>query len=201
MLEALLQLDTDLFRWINGHHCTALDWTMWTLSQHWCWLAVLLLAYGLLTLRLEPRRWWLVLLGLAACFLLADQGSVHIFKETVCRLRPCHALDNVHMFRTSCGGKYGFVSSHAANAFALVTFLLLRYRRKNTSHKGFNSSFLISHSLLIIWALATCYSRAYLGKHYPGDLLCGALFGIAVGVVVWAGISFFEKKLQNSETK
>ncbi len=191
MLEALLQFDTDVFRWINGHHCTAMDWTMWVLSQHWCMAVVLLLFFALVTLRTEPRRWWPVLLAVGLCFLLADQGSVHLLKETVCRLRPCHALDDVRMFRTGCGGQYGFVSSHAANAFAVVTLLWMRYRKKSS----------LGVILLIVWAVATCYSRAYLGKHYPGDLVCGAMFGTVVGLIVWWVMNYFEKKMQKSETK
>ena len=190
MFEALLQLDTDLFRWINGHHNTVLDWTLWVITQHWCWLVVLLIAFGLITLRHEPKRWWLVLLGVVLCFLLADQGS-GLIKDTVCRLRPCYALDNVRMFKTHCGGEYGFVSSHAANAFAIVTLLFIRYRK----------SCKIGVTLLIIWALLTCYSRAYLGKHYPSDLAAGALLGIMVGILVWVVVNFFEKKLKKSETK
>lgn len=191
MLETLTDLDTRVFLWINGHHATALDWTLWTVSQHWCWAAVLLLAFALMTLRVEPRRWWVVLLAAVLCFLLADQGSVHLLKETVCRLRPCHALDNVRMFRTHCGGQYGFVSSHAANSFALVTLLWMRYRK----------SCRWGMALMVLWALATCYSRAYLGKHYPGDLVCGALFGIAVGLLVAYAVRFFEKKFARGETK
>lgn len=191
MPEALLQLDTDMFRWINSHHCTAMDWTMWVLSQHWCISVVLLIFFGLVTLRTEPRRWWPVLLAVGLCFLLADQGSVHLLKETVCRLRPCHALDDVRMFRTGCGGQYGFVSSHAANAFAVVTLLWMRYRKKSR----------LGVILLIVWAVATCYSRAYLGKHYPSDLVCGAMFGTVVGLIVWWAMNYFEKKMQKSETK
>lgn len=183
MLDALQQTDTNWFLWVNSHHTTALDWVMWVLSQHWCFAAVLLLAFGLTTLRIEPRRWWLVLLAVGACFLLADQGSVHLFKNTVGRLRPCHALEDVRMFRTGCGGQYGFVSSHAANAFAIATFLWMRYRRNAK----------VTLALLALWAFATCYSRAYLGKHYPGDLVCGALFGILVGLIVWWLAATIEK--------
>ncbi len=207
MLETLLQWDTTAFCWINGHSCTAMDWVMWTLSQHWCFAIVLVIAFFALTTRtfhLSPftfhleKNWWLVLAGIALCFLLADQGSVHLFKETVCRLRPCHALDNVRMFRTHCGGQYGFVSSHAANAFALVTFLVLRYRGLKESH---HTSYIILLTASLLWAVATCYSRAYLGKHYPGDLLCGALFGILIGLVVCFFIHWIEKKLQSNVTK
>ena len=91
---------------------------------------VIVAAFGLATLRREPKRWWLLLAAIGLCFLLADRGSVMLFKDTVCRLRPCHALENVHMFREGCGGQYGFISSHAANAFAIAMLFFLRYRRR-----------------------------------------------------------------------
>ena len=199
MLEALKQVDTQWFLWINGHHTTALDWVMWVLSQHWCFAAVLVIAFFALTTQsfhLSPftfhleRRWWFVLLAIGLCFLLADQGSVQLFKNTVGRLRPCHAIEDVRMFRTGCGGQYGFISSHAANAFAIVTLLWMRYRKQT-----------LAVILLVLWALLTCYSRAYLGKHYPGDLLCGALFGIVCGLIVWWLTTVIEKKLHLNETK
>ncbi len=192
MLETLKEIDTQWFLWINSHHTTALDWTMWTLSQHWSWAVVIVLAFVLLTLRQEPRRWWLMAVGVVLCFLLADQGSV-LIKDTVCRLRPCHALEDVRMFRTHCGGQYGFVSSHAANAFAVALFFVLRY------WKRLKRQWLLL--LLIVWALATSYSRAYLGKHYPGDLVCGAILGCIIALIVWWLTDTIEKKLRKSETK
>ena len=192
MLETLKEIDTQWFLWINSHHTTALDWTMWTLSQHWSWAVVIVLAFMLLTLRKEPRRWWLVAIGVVLCFLLADQGSV-LIKDTVCRLRPCHALEDVRMFRTHCGGQYGFVSSHAANAFAVALFFVLRYWKRLKRQWPL--------LLLIVWALATSYSRAYLGKHYPGDLVCGAILGCIIALIVWWLTDTIEKKLRKSETK
>lgn len=191
MIEVLNQYDTQLFYHINSHHCTAMDWVMWVFSARWSWLIVIVAAFCFSTLRREPKKWWLVLAGIALCFLLADQGSVQIFKNTVCRLRPCHALPDVHMFREGCGGLYGFISSHAANAFAIATFFCLRYWKRDH----------IVPVCMIVWACLTCYSRAYLGKHYPGDLLCGALFGILMGIVVQYFTLWIEKKLHKNETK
>lgn len=187
MLETLKEIDTQWFLWINSHHTTALDWTMWTLSQHWSWAVVIVLAFVMLTLRKEPRRWWLVAVGVVLCFLLADQGSV-LIKDTVCRLRPCHALEEVRMFRTHCGGQYGFVSSHAANAFAVALFFVLKYWKRLKRQWPL--------LLLIVWALATSYSRAYLGKHYPGDLVCGAILGVVAGLIVWMIINTIEKSFR-----
>ncbi|MBQ6741857.1 MAG: phosphatase PAP2 family protein [Bacteroidales bacterium] len=191
MIETLNNFDTQLFYLINGHHCTAMDWVMWVFTARWSWIIVIVAAFCFSTLRHEPRKWWIVLAGIALCFLLADQGSVQLFKNTVCRLRPCHALPDVHMFREGCGGLYGFISSHAANAFAIATFFCLRYWKRDK----------IVPVCMIVWACLTSYSRAYLGKHYPGDLICGALFGILVGIVILQVISWIEKKLHKRETK
>lgn len=191
MIETLNNFDTQLFYLINGHHCTAMDWVMWVFTARWSWIIVIVAAFCFSTLRHEPRKWWIVLAGIALCFLLADQGSVQLFKNTVCRLRPCHALPDVHMFREGCGGLYGFISSHAANAFAIATFFCLRYWKRDK----------IVPVCMIVWACLTSYSRAYLGKHYPGDLICGALFGILVGIVILQVISWTEKKLHKRETK
>lgn len=195
----LVQTDTDLFYWINQHHCTASDWMLWVASQSWSWAVVLLLAITFTTLRHEPRRWWLVLLGIALCFLIADRTSVYI-KYLVCRPRPCHALEGVRMFRTSCGGEYGFVSSHAANVFALAMFLVLRYRKSLTRSRLLHN--VLPHSryhhllfpiLMFLWAVVVAYSRPYLGKHYPGDVICGGLLGLAIGMIVFLIMQLIEK--------
>ena len=190
----LIQTDTNLFLWINQHHCTTADWVLWVASQSWSWAIVLIIAFIFTTLRHEPRRWWLVLLGIALCFLLADRTSVYI-KYLVCRPRPCHALEGVRMFRTSCGGAYGFVSSHAANVFALAMFLTLRYRKSisrrlsTTLHKHSHCLFPI---LIFLWAAVVGYSRPYLGKHYPGDIIGGALLGVLLGTLVYLLLQLIE---------
>ena len=111
---------------------------------------------------------------------LADQVSVHLFKNTFQRLRPCHepALNGlVHLFNGECGGKFGFVSSHATNSFnfALLSLLFIRKRWYTIS--------------IILWALVIGYSRIYLGVHYPGDVICGSLLGALVG---WSIYKLYE---------
>lgn len=190
MLETLNTLDTQLFRWINDHHCQMADWVLWTASQSWSWAVVLVLFFVFVTLRYEPRRWWVVGIGIALCFLLSDRISVVCFKDVVCRLRPCHVLDDVRMFRTHCGGQYGFVSSHAANVFALAMFLALRYGGRKavgfrkTIHSIGSARWMVP-LLAFLWAAVVIYSRPYLGKHYPGDCICGALLGITIGALVY----------------
>lgn len=179
-MDWLINLDTQIFYWINHHYCTSLDWILWVASQSWSWAIVLIIAFCVMTLRKEPKNWWIVLLGIGLCFLLSDRISVMCFKDVVCRLRPCHALEDVRMFHTGKGGLYGFVSSHAANVMALVMFFYLRY--KNHPRK---QSFYWFGCLMIVWGLIVCYSRPYLGKHYPGDVICGGILGLGLGALVW----------------
>lgn len=187
-METLLDFDTRLFCWINQHDCTTADHIMWVASQGWSWAVVLLAVLAAVTLRHEPRRWWVVLLGIGLCFLASDRISVMCFKDVFQRLRPCHVLDDVNMFRTSCGGLYGFVSSHAANVCSLAMFLSLRYRRQFNPHWLFPV-------LMGLWAVLVCYSRPYLGKHYPGDVLCGALLGIAIGTAVFFAMQLIDRRI------
>lgn len=186
-MSELETLDTVAFYWINQHHFAIADWILWVSSQGWSWAIVLAAVFCLTTLRHEPRKWWIVLLGIGLCFLLSDRISVLCFKDTFQRLRPCQTLEGVRMFRTSCGGLYGFVSSHAANVFSLALFLSLRYRQNR-----------LVPTMLFVWAAVVCYSRPYLGKHYPGDVVCGALLGLCIGIVVYLIIQKVEGLATNS---
>ncbi len=198
----IVDFDTQLFYWVNQHHTPFLDWVMWTASQSWSWAIVLVAAVAFMIAKGERRSWGWLVAGIALCFLLSDRISVLCFKDVFCRLRPCHALADVRMFRTSCGGAYGFVSSHAANVFALALFLSLRHK-KHTSSTLSKLPAILFPSLLILWACLVGYSRPYLGKHYPGDVICGGLLGIAVGIAVffiiqsienWANSTLLKKK-------
>lgn len=194
MLEHLIQIDTQVFYWINHHCCSALDWLMWGASQGYTWVIVLLaVLFICFDIRKYRKQWWWALVGIALCILLADRISVLCFKEVFCRLRPCHALSDVNMFHTSCGGKYGFVSSHAANLFAIVMFLILH---KKSSPQPQGKHPWLMGGLLVAWAVLVGYSRVYLGKHYPGDVICGALLGLLIGCIVWWLIDKLPAKIQ-----
>jgi undecaprenyl-diphosphatase len=174
-LERLNQIDTQLFLFFNGLHSETFDGIMVWVSGKVTWwpFYLMLLAYLVWTRRLQVIP---LILFIALCITLADQSSVHLFKEVFERLRPCHepALEGmVHLVNGRCGGMYGFVSSHAANSFGVATLLLLVVRRR---------WFTI---VILSWALLVGYSRIYLGVHYPGDIIGGAILGMICGYLVY----------------
>jgi undecaprenyl-diphosphatase len=92
------------------------------------------------------------------------------------RLRPCHDPSISHLVHVvdGCGGQYGFASSHASNSFALATMLYFFFRTK------FKYA-----SILFIWAGLVAYSRVYVGVHFPGDIIVGALIGYLTGLILF----------------
>ena len=149
---------------------------MYWISFKWTWIPLYAL---LLFLIIREYKWrsLLILLFIAILITLSDQLSVHLFKNTVERLRPCHnpeIMESVHLVKEHCGGLYGFVSSHAANSFALAVFLIGFLGRK----------FKYFTLLILLWAAIISYSRVYLGVHYPGDIIVGAIFGALLGYIL-----------------
>jgi len=101
------------------------------------------------------------------------------------RLRPCHepALEGlVHIVNGKCGGKYGFISSHAANTFGIAMMLLMWVKRRWFG------------VILMVWAALVSYSRIYLGVHYPGDVIGGAIWGVLCG---WLMFLLFKFVIEN----
>ncbi len=177
MIEKLIELDQQIFLALNGLHNNFFDIVMLWASDKFIWLP---LYFFLLFLVFKKLGWkgFYVLIAIAVLIILSDQMSVHLFKNVFHRLRPSHepALDGlVHLVNGYTGGKYGFVSSHASNVFAIATFMGLLL------HKDYKHATLA----LMLWASFVAYSRIYLGVHYPGDVISGAFLGSAIGIVVY----------------
>lgn len=176
-MASLSTIDSDLFLFLNGLHTEWMDKVMVHLTDMWVWMPLyLLLIYW--TIKKYGKRCWWVILALAFVVLCSDQLSAHVCKPLFHRLRPCYNTDFqdiIHLPKGMAGGKYGFVSSHAANTFAIAAFLtpaLCRYR----PWVGI---------ALYLWAFISSYSRIYIGYHYPGDIVCGAILGVLVGLLIW----------------
>jgi undecaprenyl-diphosphatase len=149
------------------------------------WIPLYLLLFTLTALK---YKWKTVYIGLflGLLFLIGDRSSVMLFKDVFERLRPCHnpeLMNLVHTINGRCGGQFGFLSSHATNSFALAFFsgLLLKKHYKYTM------------GLMLLWAALVSYSRVYVGVHYPGDILCGAILGSVVGILVFILMKYTNK--------
>ena len=187
MIDVLDKLDQQLFLFLNGIHSTSCDGVMWWVSGKTSWIFLYLLI--LLGLAVKYRwRMLVIILAVTLGVVLSDQSSVHLFKEVFLRPRPCHQPEIeglVHLVNNHCGGQYGFVSSHAANTFMLA--MLTSGLMKNKYFTWF----------IFIWASVVAYSRVYLGVHYPGDVLGGALLGVFLGwLVLWVYNSIEKKYLE-----
>ena len=181
----LVRLDQQLLLYLNSLNSPFWDQVMYAISGKFLWIP-LYLAILIYLGYTYKRKFLVILLFIILGITIADQTSVHLFKNMFQRLRPCHepALEGmVHLVRGECGGLYGFVSSHATNSFFVAVFSLLFIRRR---------WYTVS---IIIWALVVGYSRIYLGVHYPGDVICGSLLGALVGWFVYTLYSITDKKI------
>jgi undecaprenyl-diphosphatase len=184
MIEFLNTVDRNLFLILNGLNSPFWDQIMWWISGRLSWIPLYLIIIAWLIYKF---RWKAVVIIILAALLItmSDQGSVRLLKELVQRPRPCHDPEIsqvVHLVKGHCGGEYGFVSAHAANTFALAAFTLMLIR------KWYYTVF------MILWASLVSYSRIYLGVHYPGDVIGGAVFGLLLGFLIYWIFLLVEKR-------
>ena len=185
MLDFLLQLDRDIFLFLNGLNHPVLDPVMFYISDRFVWIPFY---FFLLYLIIKNYGWKapVILMLTVLLITLSDQISDYM-KDNIHRYRPSRDEslgDLVHIVRGHRGGMYGFVSSHAANTFALATFMI-HMLIKQAKYMP---------AVLLAYAGLKSYSRIYLGVHYPGDVIGGAILGFLIGLFVIAIWKLIQKK-------
>ena len=188
MLEQLLHIDTEVLLAINGWHAPWADRLMWIVSAKETWIPLYLLLIGLLVWRYRQpsnnaTKWLkkvpvcvVMIVAIVAAVGLSDFIASGILKDLVARPRPTRVPElegMLHLVNGYKSGQYGFVSSHAANTMACGLLFSLIWRKK------------IATIGLMLWVAVNCYSRMYLGVHYPLDILGGLMVGVLMAVVAY----------------
>ena len=178
MLENILDYERDLFLFLNGSHTMFWDQFMWLFSSKLAWMPVAL-TFAFVLLYKNKERWkeiLLIFVALALVVTLCDQFASGFCKPYFARFRPTKHPDFMNDVCTVFdyrGGTYGFISSHASNAFGIATLTSLIFR---------NRCFSI---VIFIWAIVNSYSRIYLGVHFISDIVPGIIVGMLFGWVVY----------------
>lgn len=189
LIDTLKLWDTNLFLFINGIHAPFFDGFMFAVSEKLTWIPLYVSVLFVLIKCWKKEAIWLVI-ALILCIVISDQVSSGLIKHLVQRLRPSHADDLkglVHLVNAYSGGKYGFVSSHASNAFGFALLSSLVFNRK------------IYTWFIFAWAFITAYSRIYLGVHYPLDVLGGIIVGVLTALGCYWTISKLRPSLIRSD--
>lgn len=172
-----IALDKQWLLALNGSDSLFLDSLVKTLTTATTWIPLYIALLYVVIKNSDNMKKVLLIVGCALlCVLLAGSVDDMIVKPMVARWRPTrdpeigYLVDIVNGYR---GGRFGFFSAHASNTFSLAVFfsLLVRSRLLTVS--------------MVSWSLLNCWTRMYLGVHFPGDILVGLLWGSLVGAFVW----------------
>ncbi len=180
-MDYLLQIDTDFFLAVNSWHSSLLDPIMMVFSHRHTWIPMYLAIAFVLWRFFGWQRALIAILMIGVAAGLSDFVCANCIRPFVERMRPSNPENDisalVHIVNDYRSGKFGFPSCHAANtmALAMASSLILRVR--------------VYTVFIFVWALLQCYSRLYLGVHYPGDLFVGGVVGIFFGSVIYLPVS------------
>lgn len=176
-MEELIQFDKQLLLMVNGSDSLFLDYLVLILTNAKTWIPLYLgLFYVVLKVNKSAKEILFILAAAGLCVLLAGTIDDELVKPLVARWRPTHdpqigsLVDTVNGYR---GGNYGFFSAHASNTFSIALFFSLLMRQR------------LLTVFLVCWSLTNCWTRLYLGVHYPGDITVGLIWGALVGYSVY----------------
>lgn len=172
----LLQLDRELFVWIHAKAANpGMDWLFKALRDALTWIPLYLFVLVWIIRKQKRYAWQFVLFTLIG-FAITDYTSASLLKPLFGRLRPCFdpSLDAVIRTVVTCGGKYGMPSTHASNHFGMASFWFFAIRMMGGARWYW----------LWIWAFLIGYAQVYVGKHFPGDILVGAVLGMTTGYLL-----------------
>ena len=171
-MEEIILEDKQAMIFLNNLGSSTFD-PFWILvSEKWFWIPLYVIFLYFLYKNFNKKSLFYILLFVALGITASDQIA-NIFKFGFERLRPCHDPSLEGLLReVTCGGKFGFYSAHSSNSFFVATYLTILLGKKIKQLPYF----------LFVWAAIVAYSRVYLGMHFPGDIIIGAIMGILLAL-------------------
>ena len=171
-MEEIILEDKQAMIFLNNLGSSTFD-PFWILvSEKWFWIPLYIIFLYFLYKNFNKKSLFYILLFVALGITASDQIA-NIFKFGFERLRPCHDPSLEGLLReVKCGGKFGFYSAHSSNSFFVATYLTMLLGKKIKQLPYF----------LFVWAAIVAYSRVYLGMHFPGDIIVGAIMGILLAL-------------------
>ena len=193
LLHEIIRYDKELFKVLNGQWTNSFfDAVFPYLRNGNFWMPLYLFLFVFVLINFKHKGWWWILLGVVTVACSDSLNSLVIrewLKEWFFRVRPCDdpsMVGRVRFIANYCPQSSGFMSSHAANHFAMAMFIFITL--KNYAGKWIR--------LFFLWAFLIAYAQIYVGVHFPLDVICGGLFGTAIGYG-WA--KFFQKNFSLDE--
>ncbi len=176
-MQTLIDIDREILAFFNGSASLFVDNLAVVLTSGLTWIPLYISLLYIVIKNNETMKQIMLVIGCVfLCIVLSDGVADFIVKPLVGRLRPSNdplvmcTVDVVNGMRSA---QYSFFSAHASNTFCIAMFFSLLVRKK---------SFVVS---MVTWSLVNCWTRMYLGLHYPSDIIVGLLWGGIVGSVVY----------------
>ena len=170
-------MDMQVLSLFNGSDNIMLDQMVQILTSGLTWIPLYVMLFFVVMRNNETMGQIALVVGSAIfCVLFADGLVDGIIKQLAERWRPSNDPTFKYMVQVVDDIRlkgYSFCSAHAANTMSLAVFFSLLIRSKMLT------------ITLVIWSLINCWTRLYLGVHYPSDILCGMMIGIVVGILVY----------------
>jgi len=190
MLDKLIEWDRELFLFLNSKHTDWLDPVMLFLSSYTDWFLVCFIMIVIIYWKADGWKktasfFFMLSIGISALF-------TNLIKLIIERPRPIHNKaweETIHAIE-KYSESFSFFSSHSATTFTMAVFFLLFFRKKNKLYG----------IIAIVWATLVAYSRIYVAKHYPFDVIVGILFGTMIGILGYMLFDRFKKKQDISES-
>ena len=191
MIEKIIQFDKNLFLFLNNKGNSSLDEFFVFITSNKTMALFTIPIVIVLAYIYKKNKIKYVLGCVFLTFILTDFIHYYGFKEVFQRFRPCWDPDVSEICRilVEKGGEYGFVSGHASSTVGIISMIFFSIPNLKLWIKD----------ILVIWAVLICYSRIYVGKHFPLDIIFGAVLGFCIAFIVYK--LFFPPKRINHYRK